>query len=151
MQTLTNADIADTESLHFLKDLSPRERIARQFLINSFTGKMPSLIPLALENESVVKLASVLLRSTSGSKYTAYQYVFGIHRFSDYLDKKPDMMIQDVADNQENLKKYAERLEEFAGDLQAEGLAYGTIANHVKGVKAHFRANGIEIMSARAF
>jgi integrase len=149
MQTLTNADIADTESLHSLKDFPPRERIARQFLIDSFTGKMPSLIPLALENDSIVKLASTLLRSTSGSRYTVYQYVFGIHRFSNYLNKKPDSMVEEISNNREAIIEYVKKLDEFAGDLQAEGLAFVTIANHVKGVKALFRANGIEITTPR--
>ena len=39
----------------------------------------------------------------------------------------------------------AKTIDAFIGDLQAEGLAAGTISNHVKGVKALFRVNGISI------
>ena len=58
-------------------------------------------------------------------------------------------MVEEVSNNREAITEYVEKLDEFAGDLQAEGLAFGTIANHVKGVKALFRANGIEIMTPR--
>jgi integrase len=149
MQSLTKADIVGKEKLHIIESLPPRERVARQFVIDSFTGKMPSLIPFALENKYILKLASILLISTSGSKYTLYQYVFGVHRFSDYLRKKPDDMIGEVLEDRSVVDKYTKRLNEFARDLQAEGLAFGTIANHVKGVKALFRANGIEITTPR--
>jgi integrase len=37
-------------------------------------------------------------------------------------------------------------MDEFIGDLQAQGLAPGTIANHVKGVKALYRANGVTLV-----
>lgn len=149
MQTLTRTDVADNEKLHISENIPPRERIARQFLVESFTGKMPSLIPFALENESIVKLSSTLLRSTSGSKHTLYQYVFGVHRFSDWLNKKPDSTIREVSENRTVADHYTKKLEEFAGDLHAEGLAFGTIANHVKGVKMLFRASGIEIITPR--
>ncbi|MDQ1280663.1 MAG: hypothetical protein QG670_1926 [Thermoproteota archaeon] len=149
MQTLTKADIANTKKLHISENFPPRERIARQFLVEAFKGKMPSLIPFALENESIVKLASILLRSTSGSKYTLYQYVFGVHRFSNYLSKKPDNMIGEAFNDRRVVDEYAKRLGEFTSDLQAEDLAFGTIANHVKRMKALFRANGIEIITPR--
>jgi integrase len=41
------------------------------------------------------------------------------------------------------VERYVLKLDDFIGDLQAEGLAPGTINNHVKGVKALFRVNGI--------
>ena len=37
-------------------------------------------------------------------------------------------------------------MDNFIGDLQADGLAPGTIANHVKGVKALFRTNKLELV-----
>lgn len=40
------------------KSIPPRERAARQYIIDAFRGKMPSLIPFAFENESILTLAS---------------------------------------------------------------------------------------------
>lgn len=149
MQTLTNEDGADVKELRINEELPPRERVARQYLIESFTGKMPSLIPFSLENESIVKLASDLLKFTSGSRYTLYQYVFGVHRFSKWLEKKPDEMIEEIRQDSRIVDQYRRRVDEFIGDLQAEGLAHGTIANHVKGVKALFKASRIDISFPR--
>jgi hypothetical protein len=64
------------------KSVPPRERAARQYVIDAFRGKMPSLIPFAFENESILKLVAYLLRHTIGSKATLYQYIFGVYRFS---------------------------------------------------------------------
>jgi len=120
-----------------------REKKAREYIVSSFTGKMPSLIPFALQNESILKLASYLLKYTTGSKHTLYQYVFGVHRFCKWLGKHPDNMIRDALTNKSLVDQYVLKIDDFIGDLQAEGLAPGTINNHVKGVRALFRVNGI--------
>jgi integrase len=125
--------------------LPPRERNAKQYMVGSFKGKMPSLIPFSYENESIIRLASYLLKYTIGSKYTLYQYVFGVHRFSKWMEKKPDDMIKETLLDKKVIDKYLRNIDDFIGDLQAEGLAPGTINNHVKGVKALFRVNGVKL------
>lgn len=148
MQTQTRAVVEDIDELQGLisRADTPRERAARQYIIDSFRGKMPSLIPFAFENESVIKLASYLLNYTIGSRYTLYQYAFGVHRFSEWLEKKPDDMIREVLLDQKALDRYIQALEDFIGDLKAEELAPGTINNHVKGVKALFRTNRVNLV-----
>jgi hypothetical protein len=49
MQTLTRTDITDINELQRLIDEAetPREKAAKEFIIEAFTGKMPSLIPFA--------------------------------------------------------------------------------------------------------
>lgn len=98
MQTLTKADVADIDELQGLIDrsLPIREQRARQYIRESFTGKMPSLIPFSLRNESIIKLSSYLLKYTTGSRYTLYQYVFGIHRFCQWIEKEPDKIIKEI-------------------------------------------------------
>ncbi|MGD2066472.1 MAG: hypothetical protein PVI43_04815, partial [Candidatus Bathyarchaeota archaeon] len=145
MQSLTTADNKTTIHLKGLQKLPPREQKARHYIINSFTGKMPTLIPFALENKSIIKLASYLLKHTTGSKHTLYQYVFGIYRFSNWINKKPDDIIQEVTQDKQVIESYVENIDNFIGDLQAEDLAPGTINNHVKGVKALFRVNRIKL------
>ncbi len=146
MQKLTNAD---TENLNKLQGLSSnlplRELKAKQYIVDSFTGKMPTLIPLATENKSVVNVASYLLKYTIGSKHTLYRYVFGIHRFCDWIGKTPDEIIGEAQKGKNAVDEYIVKIDEFIGDMQAENLAAGTINNHVKGMKALFRINSINL------
>jgi len=146
MQKLTNAFIDNTKELQTNKNLPLREQNARQYITNSFTGKMPTLIPFALNNKSIVKLASYLLKYTTGSKHTLYQYVFGIYRFCKWNNKTPDKMIQELKTNNKTIDKYIQKIDDFIGDLQAENIAPGTINNHVKGVKALLRVNNINLI-----
>jgi len=144
MQRLATADNKATIEFKGLnRRFPPREQKARQYIIESFIGKMPTLIPFALENKSIVKLASYLLKHTTGSKHTLYQYVFGIYRFSKWINKKPDDIIKEALNDKKAIDRYIESIDNFIGDLQAEDLAPGTINNHVKGVKSLFRVNHI--------
>jgi integrase len=137
-----NSEVAN-EFQGLISDLPLREQRAREYIVNSFTKKMPALIPFALESESVVKLASYLLKYTMGSKHTLYQYVFGVHRFCNWRGKKPDKMIQEVQIERTVIDEYIKDIDNFIGDLQAENKAPGTINNYVKGVVSLFRANRI--------
>jgi integrase len=107
---------------------------------------MPQLISFAFTNESVLKLASYLLKYTTGSTATLYQYVYGIHRFSKWLGKPPDAILRQMLLNTATRHTMIQNIDLFIGELQAQGLAPGTIANHVKGVKALFTANNITLM-----
>jgi len=149
MQTLTKADVAAIEELQKLIDeaKTPREKAAKEFIAEAFKGKMPSLIPFAFENESVQNTASYLLKYTkSQSKATLYQYVFGVHRFCQWLGKSPDYIIRAVKSNEKTIDDYINIIDSFIGDLRAEKLESGTINNHVKGIKALFKANGLTLV-----
>ncbi|MDQ1280830.1 MAG: Site-specific integrase [Thermoproteota archaeon] len=146
MQTLTKTTNATIDELQSLVEAAstPRERASRRFIVDGFRGKMSSLIPFALENESVVNIASYLLKYTkSKSKATLYQYVFGVYRFCRWIKKTPDTIVKDVLFKEKTIDEYVKAIDSFVGDLQAEGLAPGTINNHVKGVKTLFRVNGL--------
>ncbi|MGD0495731.1 MAG: tyrosine-type recombinase/integrase [Candidatus Bathyarchaeia archaeon] len=147
MQRLAREDGEIVDELQGLisEVASPRERKARQYIVSSFKGKMASLIPFSYENESIIKLASYLLKYTTGSKYTLYQYVFGVHRFSKWINRKPDDMVGEALLDKRAADNYIRKMDDFVGDLQAEGLAPGTINNHVKGVRALFRINGVNL------
>ncbi len=145
MQTLTRTDVVDIDELQKLIDeaKTPREKAAKEFIIEAFKGKMPSLVLFAFENESVQNVASYILKYTkSKSKATLYQYVFGVYRFCQWLGKSPDDIIGEVKGNEKTIDDYINAVDAFNGDLQAEDLASGTNNNYVKGVKALFRTNG---------
>jgi hypothetical protein len=148
MQVLNKADDAHTVELQGLipTHLTARDRAARRYVIDAFHGKMSSLIPFALNNESLLTLASYLLKYTTGSTATLYQYTFCVNRFSRWIGKAPDAIIKEIRLDTQAKDRYIHIIDAFIGDLQAEHLAPGTIANHVKGVKALFRANDIEFV-----
>jgi integrase len=149
MQTLTRTDVTDIYKLQKLIDEAetPREKATKQFIVEGFKGKMRSLIPFALENESIQNLASYLLKYTkSKSKATLYQYVFSVYRFCRWIGKSPDDIIEEVKSNGKTIDDYIKAVDSFNGDLQAEDLASGTINNYVKGVKALFRTNELTLV-----
>jgi len=141
----TQSNSIDEFKRSLAQNITPRDRAARQYVVDAFNGKMPCLIQFSFENESILKLATYLLRHTIGSKATLYQYVFGVYRFSKWIQKTPDEIVQESQLNKKALEQYVISLDDFVGDLQAEALAPGTIVNHVKGVKALYRTNGIQI------
>jgi len=131
-------------------NLRPGEKAVYQYVIDAFTVKMPSLIPLTFENEALLNLASYLKRHTIGSVATLYQYTYGIYRFSEWISQTPDQIFYNCKTSEgytdpEAIERLTRNIDDFIGDLQAEGLAPGTINNHVKGVKALFRVNGIAL------
>jgi len=122
----------------------------QQYIIDSLSWKMPSLVPFSFNNNSTLELAKHLLRHRTGSTGTLYQYIYGVHRFSQWINAQPDQLIKTCQDTEGDpdpkaLAKYSRLLDDFVGNLQAEGLAPGTISNHVKGVKALFRVNRLKL------
>jgi hypothetical protein len=129
---------------------SAADKKLQQYVINSLSWKMPALVHFAFSNKSTLQLAKHLLRHRTASSGTLYQYLYGIYRFSTWLNTQPDKLIRNCTDidgdaNPKALAKYNRLLDDFVGELQAEDLAPGTISNHIKGVKALFRANNLKL------
>ncbi len=111
---------------------------------------MPSLVTLTFENTTTVELAKHLLRHKTGSPATLYQYIYGVHRFRLWTNTQPDQLVRSCQDQDGDpkpkaLSQTSRMLDDFVANLQAENLAPGTISNHVKGVKALFRCNGLKL------
>ena len=122
----------------------------QQYVIDSLSWKMSSLVAFTFNNSSTLEVAKHLLRHCTGSTATLYQYIYGIHRFCRWANTQPDQLIESCQDQDGDPKpkaisKYSRLLDDFVGCLQAEGLAPGTVSNHVKGVKALFRANRMKL------
>ena len=121
-----------------------------EYIINSLSWKMRRLVPFTFNNTSTIELAKHLLRHRTGSPGTLYQYIYGVHRFCRWANTQPDQLIESCLDQDgdpkpKSLSKYSRLLDDFVGCLQAEGLAPGTVSNHVKGVKALFRVNRLKL------
>jgi integrase len=125
------------------------ERLQR-YVIESLSWKMRRLVPFTFNNTSTLEVAKHLLRHRTGSPGTLYQYIYGIHRFCRWANTQPEQLIENCQDQDGDpkpkaLANYSRLLDDFIGCLQAEGLAPGTISNHVKSVKALFRANRLRV------
>jgi site-specific recombinase XerD len=121
-----------------------------QYIIDALLTRMPSLVSLTFENASTIELAKHLLRHRTGSQQTLYQYIYGVHRFSKWANIQPDQLVKSCQDidgdpKPKALAQTSRMLDDFIANLQAEGLAPGSISNHVKSVKALFRCNGLKL------
>ena len=122
----------------------------QQYIIEALLTKMPALVSFTFENTSTLELAKHLLRHRTGSTATLYQYIYGVYRFSKWLNMRPDQLIKNCQDQDGDPKPKAlaqtsRMLDDFVANLQAENLAPGSVSNHVKGVKALFRSNGLKL------
>jgi len=129
---------------------SKGEETLQRWVIEAFSWKMPALIEFTLRSPAATELAKRIMLSNSGSKATLYQYMYGVYRFCAYLGKDPDVLISEcLQPNGEAsmlaVNQQAKDLDRFVMDLKASGLAPGTISNHVKGVRALYRANGVKL------
>ncbi len=111
---------------------------------------MSSLVPFTFNNTSTLEVAKHLLRHRTGSTATLYQYIYGIYRFCRWVNTQQDQIIKSCQDldgdpKPKAIAKYTRLLDDFVGCLQAEGLAPGTVSNHVKSVKALFRSNRMKL------
>src|SRR3990170_9084454 len=70
----------------------------QQYIIDSLSWKMPSLVPFSFNNVSTLELAKHLLRHRTGSTGTLYQYIYGVHRFSQWINAQPDQLIKTCQD-----------------------------------------------------
>jgi len=122
----------------------------QEYVINSLSWKMPRLVAFTFDNQSTLELAKHLLRHRTGSTATLYQYIYGVYRFCQWVNSSPDKLVASCQDldgdpKPKALAKYSRLLDDFVGCLQAESLAPGTVANHVKSVKALFRASRLKL------
>lgn len=122
------------------------EEDLHRYVIDSLSWKMPRLVPFTFANTSTLEVTKHLLRHCTGSTATLYQYIYGVYRFCKWANTTPNQLIAECYDKEKcpdpkALAKHVRLLDDFIGCLQADGLAPGTINNHVKGVKALYRAS----------
>jgi site-specific recombinase XerD len=156
MKTVTITESSRGHKLHtpltlsLPEALTPADKKLQQYIIDALLTKMPSLVTLTFENTTTIELAKHLLRHKTGSPDTLYQYIYGVHRFTLWTNTQPDQLVkacqdQDGDPKPKALSQTSRMLDDFVANLQAENLAPGTVSNHVKGVKALFRCNGLKL------
>lgn len=130
------------------------DRGLREFVQRSFEHRMPALIEFSFRNTTVLKVIRHLRRHATGSQATSYQYCYGIWRYHLWLNSEPDRILRDCWDNNGDplpkmLTKHVQLVDDFAGYLQDQGQAPGTVSNNIKGVRALYRINGLQLLLPR--
>ena len=121
-----------------------------EYVLSSLLAERPRLIPFVLENKSLLELARYFLRYRTGSAKTLYVYVDCISRYMARIGITPDGLISEVKDQNslvrpEKIPKHVKALEDYAGELQDQGLAPSRISNYVKAIRSLYRVNGVDI------
>lgn len=125
------------------------EKRVRQYVIDTFIGWHPSLARFTFEHSTTMEVAKHLLRHRTGSLHTLRNYIYDIYRFSRWLRRGPDELLNDCKDkDQVPIPKVVIRmtrlLADFADNLQEEnGLAPATVYNMVKNIRFFFQLNGV--------
>ena len=150
--TITSTPLGRTQKIQFSipEPHTAAEQQLQKYIIDSLSTKMPVVLPIAFNNESTLELAKHLLRHRTGSQGTLGAYLYGVYRFCKYLNIQPDQMIkgckdQDGDPNPKAVSKYNKLLDDYIGELQAQGLTPGGVNGLIKGIKAIFRANGLRL------
>jgi integrase len=135
-------EIPETESV--------AERRLRQYIINAFTGFHPKLVRFTFENSTTMEVAKHLLRHRTGSLHTLRNQIYDLYRFSEWLKKRPDELVnkckgKDQVPITRAVIQTERFLADFADSLQEEnGMAPATVYNMVKAIGFFFQLNGVQ-------
>lgn len=130
-------------------DLTKGEQNVYRFIWEAMSPATPSLIPLAFENKSTIKLAKYLSRNRSGSRQTAQQYIYMTARYASFNNQTPDQLINhcfiDGIIDQKAVAQEIQRLDDYVGELKARNLAPKTVSDQVKAIKVFYMINSVSI------
>jgi len=142
--------IKTSVSIPLEKILAVGQRGLVEYILNSLIRERPSLIPFALENESLIGLARYFLRYRSGSLQSFYAYTDTVSRYSAWLGNAPDLIIADA--KSENglldpmqLQRHTRLLEDYLATLQDRGLTPGRVHGCAKHIKTFYKISGIDV------
>jgi len=123
------------------------ERGVAEYLVASLVKTRPRLLPWALENESLVNLASHLLRAGSGSQDSCYAYLNDVSLHVRWLKlpgESADRLISDVK-KELRLENHKTFLAKHLAAMQDRGLAPGRLKGFARHVRTFYHANDVEL------
>ena len=129
---------------------SAADKKLRQYVIDTFTRWHPKLAPFTFKNTTTMTMAKHLLRHRTGSLHTLRNQIYDIYRFSKWLQKSPDELVNSCkGKDQIPIPKVTIQMErllaDFADNLQEEnGMAPATVYNMAKGIQFFFQLNGVK-------
>ena len=125
------------------------EKKLQQYIIDTFVVGQPRLARFTFENSTTMELAKHLLRHRTGSQHTLSNYIYDMYRFSKWLQRRPDQLMNDCkGQDQVPIPKaviqMGHLLADFADNLQEEnGMAPATVHGMVRNIKFFFLLNGV--------
>jgi integrase len=127
------------------------QKKVRQYVTDTFIRWYPNLVRFTLEHSTTMEVAKHLLRHRTGSQHTLCNRIYDIYRFSRWLQREPDQLLNDCkGKDQVPIPKVVIQigrlLADFADNLQEEnGLAPATVYNMVKSIQFFFQLNGVRL------
>jgi site-specific recombinase XerD len=121
-----------------------------EFILNALLPQRPRLIPLVLENKSLLQVGDYFCYDRNGSPATFYLYVNAIVRYTDWLNTSPDALLSDLRTDKglidmERVQKHIEFLRRYHRTLKDRRISPSRIANYVKAVRSLYGVNGVDI------
>jgi hypothetical protein len=123
----------------------------KEFIEETLANRMPSLMPFAFSNKTLLNMVKGIKRHLSGSTSTCFMYLYSMHRFSEWIKKSPDQIIAECKEPDgvpipKALVRVQEDFDNFLGELQSQGLTPSSILNYKKAMKSLFYSNGLQIV-----
>ena len=120
-----------------------------EYVIRAFT-RQTRLIHFILNNSSMMRLAEYLYRDGSRSLSSMYTYTLTVKQYSDYAKTSPDELIEACLDSegvadQKKVHEASLLVEEFLGELEADGRATYSLLVKSACIKTFYKVNRIQI------
>jgi len=119
-------------------------RSLANYILDSCSLYLPSLVSFILEYESVLAVAKYLFRYKSKSALSLTNYCYCIRRFSTWLGKAPDELVAEARDPN-HLSMLPKILEDYLGCLEDEGLSPSYIKDNLSAIKTFYMVNGSKV------
>jgi len=118
------------------------------YVIRGLVLGKPGLVPIALENKSMLNLAEYLYRRRTKSLKTFCSYAYFIARFCNWMGKTPDQLIsqcfrEDGLRDEKAIAEMEKAADVWLGELEAHGLTRNSLSLARSAVKTFFEVNGI--------
>jgi site-specific recombinase XerD len=125
------------------------EKKLLQYVLESL-NRRTCLIPIALENSSIMKVARHLLFNRTGSQLSLYGWTNNVYYFCRWMRAQPDQLVKrclhkNGIPNSKEIARMTRAIDEYADYLQTCNLSPNTIKNRVGTTIAMFKANGVRL------
>lgn len=127
------------------KVLALGQRGLAQYILQGLTLNRPRLIPLVLDNKTLIELAKHFLRKYSGSVQSLYAYINTVAQYTARWNTTPDEIISDAKKNRRRILAHQKAIEDFIADLQDQGRSPGRLHGVAKQLRSWYAVNGVEI------
>jgi integrase len=138
-------------TLEIPEEETAAQKRVRQYVIETFIRGHSQLAQFAFEHSTTMEVAKHLLRHRTGSPQTFSNCIYDIHRFSGWLHRDPDQLLnsckgKDQVPIPKVVIQMGHLLADFADNLQEEeGLAPATVYIMVKNIQFFFKLNGVNL------